>query len=251
MTLQIITTSGAKAVADGVLISQSDLAPYGLKPSDITDDSIGMFRLLRAVFKALGGADYSGVLGISRGSLGQTSPAFSVINVSCSFTFSFVVEATSKMGSLIPIPTTGINAGLGGLDLASIFPSISKVNANSNVSSAGLLIPTIDLQPMGCIPHASLNLASGHDNRQWFEAFLFYLASVIPVRDKQTASALVLKNTGSSAGENLPANAIAQVNPTTGLDSTKNYFSFNRNLSFTFQSVIAPDDTVDVRVVTT
>jgi hypothetical protein len=250
MAIQVIPQSGAKASADGVVISQADLAAYGLKPSDVSSDRDGMFRTLRAFFKALSSADLSGVLGISRGSLGQASPAFGLINTSCSFTFSFVVEATSKQGSLIPLPVIGNNAGLGGLDLSLIFESISKVNANSNVSSPGLLIPTVDLIPFGCQNHANLNLASGQDNRSWLEAFLFYLHSEIPIRDRQTPSALVLKSL-SSPGAGLSAfKDESTTNPTTGLDPTKTYFSLSRTVSFTFQTVLTDNDTIDVNVVT-
>jgi hypothetical protein len=134
------------------------------------------------------------------------------ITQSFSATWQKMVNIRDAVTSVIPLPTTGANLGLGGFTIADVFPTAAKVAAAADVSAAGIVISDAALAAFD----AGLAYAVNTDSRRYFIALVDYIASNATLRTATVQSgvtALALSNIGSTS---IPTN-FTQSDPLSGI----------------------------------
>lgn len=137
------------------------------------------------------------------------------ITQSFSVTWQKLVNIRDAVTSVIPLPTTGANLGLGGFTIADVFPTAAKVAAAGAVSAAGIVISDTALAAFD----AGLAYAVNTDSRRYFIALVDYFASNATLRTatvESGATSLTLSNIGSTS---IPTN-FTQSDPLSGIIAT-------------------------------
>lgn len=160
--------------------------------------------------------------------------------------FTFTTTIANKLDSgtvgLLPVPSTGANAGVGRVALNAIFPNMIDGSAGLNDVPAGIVIATPGNFADTLTPGASVSTQS----RPWLTSFFMALGTESQIRSGTEASGIVTRSLSNAVGQ-APLAAWTQANdPTTGLvaaDLPKYKFynltvasTFEKKLNFTAQT---------------
>ena len=174
---------------------------------------------------------------------------------SFTFTFSSTVYSSTdpsaglNNASVLPIPTSGLNSGLGDYLLTDIFPNAVKVTAEGAISGAGISFVVADLEEYGSGDFASINLAS--DARQLMMSIWQDLAFNQLVRAAGTTSSITASTLSGTTQTTINATQLEENNGTIGLPSTSldNIIAASRTSSWTIQTLLdSSTNSYDVNV---
>jgi hypothetical protein len=257
MSFEYFDAAGT-AIADGVFIPVGGVS--GLLATELAAAMSADVKLSKCVYALLEKA-YTVLAPTSFNKLGFTTSKASpsgagtdLINQNYSFTAQKVANYDSDTLSMIPLPTTGTNAGLGKFAIADLFAGAAKVNAGGAISGAGFLIPTALLTAYSSLTHAGLTVSAVSDNRDWFHALLDWLGNAVALRSATQASAITSRSASSPSGNAPSGVLIATPNPTSGLlaAETDRIAVLSKSYSITVQLVLnSVTQTFDVNSVTT
>ena len=179
------------------------------------------FGLLKQIYNIISPSSFAS-LGLSVAN-SESKPAIGVTTRTYSLTAQYLSDIATQTIGQIPVAGSGTNAGVGKFAISDIFPGASLVAAAGSVLGAGIVIETAALNPYGAPLQASLNPASGQDNRSWFAAlFNWFVDGGLSVRVAgTTTSAMTAAVRGTPSTASLPANATASSNPTTGVTASQ------------------------------
>lgn len=164
-----------------------------------------------------------------------------------------LVNLDTDVISQVPVPTSGVNTGLGDFAIVGIFPGAVKVAAAGAVAGAGIVVQTVSLSNYSSLTHAGLNLAAGTDNRDWFAALLDHLAIDPTVRTAAVASAVTAAVAGNIGSTAIPVDYTQAADPVSGiaLADRPRRGLITRTLAYTVEILLnQATQTFDVRVAT-
>jgi hypothetical protein len=153
--------------------------------------------------------------------------------------------------SVVPVPASGANSGLGDFAITDVFASAAKVATGGAVSGAGVVINTSGLLPYSSLTHASIDVAT--DSRAWFSALADHLVVDSIKRTTTVASSVVTGIASTLSASAIPAEYIAAVDPTSGIlaADVPSRGLINRTDTFTLQLQLNQStQTFDVLVAT-
>ncbi len=216
LNIEYFDASG-NATEAGIFIPVSNLP--GIQASELATAASGKeSKAILAIHNALY-AYFSDLatlpLGVVVGKTAPSGAGLDFVNVSFTSTFNYLVNHESGTVGPVPVPTTGTNTGLGGLELIDVFPAAAKVAASGSTGAAGILIPTSELIPYGSPSQASL--AVNADSRSWFAALSLYMAVESTLRTTADASAVVTRSVGAGVGASFPTAWTQPTNPVSGI----------------------------------
>lgn len=210
--------AAGNAVADGVFIPVANLP--GVQAAELaagepanTKESKVALALLNAISANLPAS----VIGLTLAKGSPTGAGADVLNLPYTCSWQRLINLSSDGVDVVPVPTTGANTGVGGVNLTTIFAGAVKVAAGGAVAGAGVVIPSANLDAYSPISHADINPAA--DSREWLMGQLDALASNITRRAAGVASAVVTATTGSLGSAAIPAAYYAATDPTSGIAS--------------------------------
>lgn len=244
------------AVADGVFIPVAalpGLTADELATGDADKASKAILALVNTIYDVVSPGGFN-KLGFALTKANPTGTGDNLISQNYSVNIQYQVDHGANTLSQIPVPTAGTSQDIGKFAIADVFPTAVKVAAAASTGGAGILIPSADLAAYGAPAHASVNPATGQDNRDWFAALFNYLAIDAPLRTADTASALTARTRGSAAAFTLPATYTQATNPISGIltDDLGQLSFFSQSYSFTIQlSLNQGTQTFDVNHATT
>lgn len=257
MTLPIEYFDAAGTVAsDGVFIPLADLpgvtaSEFSASESVAKKDAKAMLAVL-TVLNAYIADETNTVLGVTSE---ENPPAGVDINIlQKTFVFSFRKFVDYSLDAIadLPLPTTGLLNGLGGIAISAIFPGATKLaGGTASTPGAGLVIQTAGLAKYAPVSQTSITV--GSDSRTWFTGLLQALALDAERRSGTVVSAIVTTTAGQTTGLIFPATYTVGTDPETGLalaDLPK-LGLVQRALSYTVELILNPSaQTYDVNVVT-
>ena len=246
----VASPSGASA---GVFIPISDLP--GVEAGEFANVESAEIKTAKAVLGALFALTNNlpnNLLGFTAGRT-TNSGGLDLTNSAFTITPQFYIDHETKQMSALPVPSSGVNSGVGELSITDIYPNAEKLAADGAISGEGFLIPSGDVEPYGAPDHASISLAS--DSRLWFMGFAQWgsVDSSILVRTASQASAIVSRNRGNTQAVTLPPAATQTTDPTTDLSASDlNKISVvQHTFNLTVQAKLNQNtQTFDVNVVT-
>ena len=242
---------------DGVFIPISDLpgltaAELAAGESEAAKQARATFSTIKSIYGTLSPSAFS-KLGFTVANT-ETSAGVGLKNRSYSVSTQYLSDIENSTVTMIPVPASGANSGVGDFAFVDLFPNAVKVAAAGAVSDAGVVISTADLVPYGSPAHASLDITAGQDNRFYLAALINWLVDGgLSVRSASTASAIATVSRGTPANAILAAEATAATDPTTGIDAAdlSKLFITSITYSLTIQTIDDIDsETFDVNVVT-
>lgn len=180
-----------------------------------------------------------------------TSGGLDLTNHAFTLTSQLYADHEDKSVSTLPLPTTGDNAGEGGVPLDVLFPNSEKIEADGAISGEGVLIPTDDLERHGAPSHTDITLSD--DSRLWVQGLAEWLSATSTVRSTSQESAITARSRGNTQAVTLQAAATDSSNPTTGLssDDLNKISVFSHNYGVTIQTKMDQEtQKFDVNVVT-
>lgn len=255
MALEYFDAAGT-ATSDGVFIPITDLP--GLLSTELAAAepaakkmARSIYAVMKQLFTILNPTSFN-KLGVTI-SRAEASGGFGLSNKTYTLGVQYLANISADTVGMLPIPTIGANSGVGDFAVIDLFPNAAKVAAAGAVAGAGILIQTADLVGYGSPSHASLNIASGQDNRSWLAALMNWLTSTISVRSTTVSSAFTAVSRGTPANATLPANATDTTNPTTGLLTSDLTKTFSSSISYSITIQLIDDeatDSFDVNVAT-
>ncbi len=219
MALTFYNASVAAATGNGVV--DGIFFPVGfvgnLEVGEISGTSDSDIRESKAVYSLLSSLLGRDLIGLSlvAGSPGANGVQNSFTQIFTA-TIQYVGSLVDNTFEVLKRPTKGTEMSKI-VALKDISASIEKISNEDAIPGEGFLVPTSDLLPYGCPTHATLDITTGQDNRNYLAALLEYLVADILVRAANTKlSALTAKTIGDPVVFAFDANALDVDNPTTG-----------------------------------
>jgi hypothetical protein len=211
--------AAGNASADGVFIPLSDLP--GVTASELASaqpsaakEGKAMLSLLNKIF-AVTSPDLFFKLGFTPTKEAPDGVSADIFNQVFAITSQKLVNLDTDSLSVVPVPTSGANSGLGDFAITDVFAGAVKVDAAGAVAGAGIVINTSGLLPYSSLTHASINVAT--DGRAWFAALADHLAIDSVKRSATVASAVISGIASSLSASAIPAEYIASTDPTSGI----------------------------------
>jgi hypothetical protein len=220
MTLAIEYFNAAgTATADGVFIPLASLP--GVLASELAGaeaiaqkEGKTVLAILNRIYNIASPNTFS-KLGLEVSKESPSGISADIFNQSFSVTYQKLVNLDTDTISVVPIPTSGANSGVGGFSIADIFSGAAKVAAAGAVSGAGVVIKTSGLLPYSSLTHASIN-PSG-DSRDWIFALIDHLVADSDKRSASIASAVTSGTVGRLFSPSIPSTYIAATDPVSGI----------------------------------
>ena len=210
--------NGDPAAADGVFIPVADLP--GVDGAEITgadSDGTKTGKVTLALLEALALSLVAAApLGLTVSKASPSGAGQNLLNQGFTLQWQKLANLSANSIGMIPLPTTGANAGNGGVAVADLFPNAAKVAAAANAPADGVLIPSADLETYGSPAYAGLNVSEGQDNRATLAA-LFEVLGASAVRNASTESAVVQAAKSTPASSTIPTAFTAATDPTSGI----------------------------------
>jgi hypothetical protein len=255
MSFEYFDASGT-AVADGVFIPLTGVS--GLLAAELASGQAADLKLSKCVYALLEKA-YEIMSPTAFRKLGFTtakaSPAgagTNLINQNFSFTAQKVAKYDTDTITMIPLPTSGANNGLGKFSISDLFAGATKVAAGGAVAAAGFLIPTALLTNYSSLTHAGITISGTSDNRDWFAALLDWLGNAVALRSATVPSAITARSASAPSATNPSGDLIAATNPTSSIpsDQVDRHAILSKSYSITVQLALNPStQTFDVNSV--
>lgn len=256
MTLAIEYFDAAgTATLEGVFIPLAAL-PGITAPELATAESVAakegktILSLLNKIYTTVS-PDLFSKLGFNADKEAPDGVSADVFNQVFSVTSQKLVNLDTDSLSVVPVPISGANLGLGDFSITDIFAGAVKVAAAGAVSGAGVVINTIGLLAYSSLTHASINVAT--DSRAWFAALADHMAIDSIKRSTTVASSVVSGIASSLSASAIPADYIASVDPISGIlvSDVPSRGLVNRTDTFTLQLQLnQATQTFDVLVTT-
>jgi hypothetical protein len=213
--------------------------------------SKSVYALLEKAYTVLAPTTFN-KLGFTTAKASPAGAGTDLINQNYSFTAQKVANYDSDTMTMIPLPSSGTNSGLGKFAIADLFTGAAKVAAGGAIAGAGFLIPTALLTAYSSLTHAGLTVSAVSDNRDWFHALLDWLGNSVALRSTTQASAITARTAGSPTASAPSGTLIATTNPTSGLlaAETDRQAILSKSYSITVQLVLnSATQTFDVNSV--
>ena len=221
MSFEYYDASGLAVGADGVFIpaasltgvSASELAAIQPAHLKFSKTILGMLEKIYAVLNPTAFAKLGFAVTKSTNASGIAD------RVTHTFSLTFQKVANEKTNSItqIPVPTTGVNTGVGDFSLVDIFPSATKLASGANTPSAGVLIPTSLVAEYTSLTHAGLTISGSSDNRDWLAGFMQWVGNSATIRTASQASAITARSVSAASATIIPAQFVQTTDPTSGL----------------------------------
>lgn len=203
--------------AEGVFIPQSDL--LGVEASELaaaepeaTKDS----KFAYSVMDTFANGAFTGTLGLTLIESIIAGASALVSSKTFSVTTQYSANLADKSVGVIPAPTIGDNVGTVELSIQDIFPNATKLASSASTGSAGVLIPSADIEGYGASAHASIDPTL--DSRDWISGLIRFMIDNADLRSDVVASAITAVTNSNATGVALTDVAFDDTNPTTGLD---------------------------------
>jgi len=220
MSFEYYDASGLAVGADGVFIPAASLTGVSasefaaIQPAHLkfSKTILGMLEKIYAVLNPTAFAK----LGFA---VTKSTNASGLDRLTNTFSLTFQKVANEKTNSItqIPVPTTGVNTGVGDFSLVDIFPSATKLASGANTPSAGVLIPTSLVAEYTSLTHAGLTISGSSDNRDWLAGFMLWVGNSATIRGASQASAITARSVSSASATIIPAQFVQTTDPTSGL----------------------------------
>lgn len=251
-------TSAGTATSNGVFIpvaalpgivstnSQSELNSPGITESKV------VLALLTQIYNKVRSLSSSLGFSVSKGN--PTGVGTDIVNQNYGASYTHAINLNTGVVETIPLPTTGTNVGKGGVSLFYVFPGALKVNSGDAIDSAGIIIPSAEIEALGGGNHASLTVADGADNRKWFNGFFGALVNTVSKKSATVSSAIIAASRGTTNIFNPPAAFTDPSNPTSGIpaNNLRNYVFITTAFSVTIQLLLNQEtQSFDVNVEST
>lgn len=248
-----VAAGAANGVPAGVFVPRADLSgvvagEFAAGVSQATKEGKGLFGLLNKLHAYI--SLNTNLLGVS-----ATRAKASVSDVSDNYSFSFSCQYVGKLADqsfdVIPLATSGANAGVGKLAIANVFPNATLVAAEGAISGEGMVIPHADLAAFGAIVPASISV--GQDNRDYIFSMIRALPDLVTLRSTSVASAVTATAQNAFAVFTLAAAATSATDPTTGILASEldKIATVSATTTITIQTIDNLEaQTFDVNVVT-
>lgn len=235
LNIEQFSTTGT-ATAAGLLIPVADLP--GIDAAELDGSVAGrdkaVLALLNAYYDTISPANFD-KLGIAVAKANPTGAGNDLVNQNYSATFDYYVDHETETVAMVPVPTAGVNDGVGAIALTDLFPGATAVAA-SGATSAGILIPDTDVSTYGG-PAAGTIPA---DARDYLTALYHHIVVDAPVRSATEQSAVINSSRGSATGFTPPAVWTQPSDPVSGIaaaDLPKSSF-FRVSFSMTMQILL-------------
>lgn len=234
--------TGFNANSDGVFIPVANLTGVTAQElasgqSAISKEGKALFGLLNRLYTVVNPSSFA-KLGFSVARNNPSPVNVDVLNDVFSISFQYLVNALLESVTVVPVPTSGANSGVGDISMLDVFPGATKVASGAATGGAGILIPSSDVSAYAPnLSHAGLTLAN--DCRNYLSALLVYAADNVTVRATGITSAVTSAVLGAYGTLTIPASYYAATDPTADVDSADlpNLALLSRTIQFTVQTV--------------
>lgn len=135
--------------------------------------------------------------------------------------YSKVVNDDLDVVTVIPVPTSGVNTGLGDFSVTDVFPGAVKVASGATTGAAGVAISSTELGRYTGLAHAAIDVAA--DSRDWFGALVSHLCRDSDKRSTTIETAIVRGTRSNKTSSAIPAEFTQATDPTSGIPSAEAY----------------------------
>lgn len=246
--------SGDAAAENGVFIPASDLP--GVNAAELTgadSDALKQGKSTMALVEALViGLAAAAPLGLTVSKASPAGAGANLFNQGYTMQWQKVVNLSDNTLGMIPLPTTGANAGNGGVAVSDLYPNAVPLASGAVAPADGINIPAAELASYGAPAFAGLNLAGGQDNRSVLAA-LFETLSSSETRSTTVESAITSAAKSTPASSAIPAAFTAGQDPTSGIAAadSRQRSLLSRNNTVSVQVELNPEtQSFDARSVT-
>lgn len=203
------------ATAEGVFIPVSDLP--GVTSSELLESTVYKegkvtLALLNRMYSVTA---LQSLLGFAVTKEAPDGVDADIFNQTFLITYQKLVKLDTDNITIVPLPTSGANSGVGGFSIADIFPGAVRVSATDAVTGAGIVINTLGLAPYSSLAHADINVSN--DSRAWFYAVADHLVIDATKRSASVSSSVVTGIASSISASGIPADYIATTDPVSGI----------------------------------
>ena len=186
-----VNAGSSNGITQGIFIPFSVLA--GLESSELatldeqTKEGKVIYGLLNSLYTALATPPPLGITSVAKSNPSGTATNRSTEAIG--LTFQWVQDLSTNSFYPPPLPSIGINAGLGGMALETIFPGCQKTTNEGAIPGAGIVISAADIAIYGGAHPSSVS----SDARDWIAGLFGLLVTNAALRTTSTASAITAK----------------------------------------------------------